>query len=205
MFDPETVLFLGQRGIIDRSNQDTGMRHTQTQHNTGFTLIELMIVLSIAAILASIAAPSFQWIMSRTRLSTQANDLITALSLARSEAVKRGVRVTVCKSSSGTGCTTGGDFQQGWIVFVDNTQVAGNAAGILDGTDTLLRAFGVIQGSTLDGGANFAKWISYLPSGRSRGDTGLANGTFSLCNDHKGRSIAVNTSGRVSVQEVTSC
>jgi type IV fimbrial biogenesis protein FimT len=174
------------------------MRHTQ--YNAGFTLIELMIVLSIAAILASIAVPSFQWIMSRTRLSTQSNDLITALSLARSEAVKRGVRVTVCKSSSGTVCTTGGDFRQGWIVFVD-----GDTAGTLDGTDALLRTFGAIQGSTFDGGANFGKWISYLPSGRSRGDTGLANGTFSLCNDHKGRSIVVNTSGRVSVQEVTSC
>ncbi len=99
------------------------MRHTQ--YNAGFTLIELLMVIAIAAILASIAVPSYQWIMSRTRLSTQANELTTALSLARSEAVKRGVRVTVCKSSSGTGCTTSGNWQQGWIVFVDNTQVEG--------------------------------------------------------------------------------
>jgi type IV fimbrial biogenesis protein FimT len=168
--------------------------------------------------------PSYQWIISRTRLSTQANDFITALNLARSEAVKRGVRVTVCKTADPAAasptCTTSGGFQQGWIVFVDNTQVTGNTAGTIDATvppDVRLRVFGAIQGSTLvnvvsvavdevSDGVNFANWISYLPSGRSRGAVGgLANGTFRLCNSGKGRSIVVNTAGRVSVKEVASC
>ena len=100
--------------------------------NSGFTMLELMIALSIGAILATIAVPSYQSMMVQSRLATQANEFLTALHFSRSEAVKRGMRITMCKSSSGTTCTAGSNWQDGWIVYSDS-----GTAGTMDGSDQI--------------------------------------------------------------------
>src|SRR5574343_378776 len=105
----------------------------------GFTLIELMITVAILAILASLAAPSFRDTIIRTRLSGYNSDLITAINFARSESIKRGVTVTLCRSTDGGSCAASGGWEQGWIAFVDN-----NADGVVDTTapaDTVLRVW----------------------------------------------------------------
>ena len=86
----------------------------------GFTLVELMVTLVIAAILLTAGVPSFTTLIKNNRLTTSTNELVGALTLARSEAVKRGLRVTVCKSADQASCDTSGTgWQQGWIVFTD--------------------------------------------------------------------------------------
>jgi type IV fimbrial biogenesis protein FimT len=179
---------------------------------SGFTLIELMVTVAVAAVVLAIAVPSFQDLIRSNRLATQANQLITALSLARGEAIKRGVRVTVCKSANSTAtspaCTTSGDWRQGWVVFVDNTQVTGNVAGTIDGTDQRLRVFEPLSGTaSLTGGPDFQDWISYLPSGISRGTTGDdIDGTFKLCQGSTGskaKNIVVNKIGWAHVENTT--
>lgn len=87
----------------------------------GFTLLELMITVTVLSILLGIAIPSFQDLMRRNRLATQTNELISSLALARSEAVKRGVRVTVCPANvNQDACSDSGDWaENGMIIFTD--------------------------------------------------------------------------------------
>jgi type IV fimbrial biogenesis protein FimT len=78
---------------LSRNKQPTGYRkimRNQPEYNTGFTLLELMITIAIAGILVGVAIPSFTSIITSNRLTAYANELVTALNLARNEAVKRG-------------------------------------------------------------------------------------------------------------------
>ncbi len=170
--------------------------------SSGFTILELMIALSIGAILATIAVPSYQSMMVQSRLSTQSNEFLTALHYSRSEAVKRGMRVTLCKSSNGTDCTTGSNWQDGWIIYSDS-----GTAGKVDGSDQILRVFPGLKGSTMATGNNYKDWIAYLANGSSQGSIsgGLGNDTFTLCSSAQGRSIVINKTGRPYVTKISSC
>lgn len=89
----------------------------------GFTAIELMVVVSIIALLAALAAPSFQPLIENWRVRESAEQLQSTLAFARSEAIKRGGRVVVQKIPNNTnGCSTAGnaaDWDCGWIVCHD--------------------------------------------------------------------------------------
>src|SRR5262245_932514 len=83
----------------------------------GFTLMELLVTLAIAALLFAIGVPTFRNASLGARLSAAANNLLGSVQLARSEAIKRNVEVTVCASSDGATCAASGGWEQGWIVF----------------------------------------------------------------------------------------
>lgn len=84
----------------------------------GFTLIELLITVTILGVLLSLAVPAFQSTIAKNHVASAASTLSTSLSLARSEAIKRGASVTVCKSANSSTCATSGDWAQGWIMFI---------------------------------------------------------------------------------------
>lgn len=161
----------------------------------GFSLVELMVTISIASILLAVAVPSYQSLMRESRLTTQANELMTALHYARSEAVKRGMRVTICKSADGATCN-GDSWQDGWLIFSD-----ADPAGSVDSGDQILRVFPRLNGSSLEGGDNFETRVSFLRNGRSQGDKSLPNGTFTLCNQDDARKIIINVAGRPRVEK----
>jgi type IV fimbrial biogenesis protein FimT len=73
----------------------------------GFTLLELMVTIAVLAILATVGVPSFRDLIQNNRVTTQTNELVTALSFARTEAVKRGrpIEVTVSQSAPGWSAT----------------------------------------------------------------------------------------------------
>lgn len=166
------------------------------QFNHGFTLMELLVTMAVAAILLAIAVPNYQTFVLNSRMTGQSNDFLSALQLARSEAVKRGTRVSVCKSADSAACTAGGTWAQGWIVFED-----GGVQGTLDGADTLLRAFPALSGNdTLVGNASVVNFVSYQASGATAGTIG----TVSLCPPGPavvpGRDIQITAPGIARVQ-----
>jgi type IV fimbrial biogenesis protein FimT len=91
----------------------------------GFTVLELMAVVLITAILTSLAVPAFNNTIRDNRVLAASNELVVAIALARSEAVRRAKSVTVCPSADGLACGT--DWSLGWIVLEDGATVAGAA------------------------------------------------------------------------------
>ena len=96
------------------------METTLKRRSSGFTLIEAIITISIASILASIAIPSFNKMIESNRISSASNEFLSALMYTRSEATKRSISVTICSSVNGSSCSSGLDnYAKGWIIFTD--------------------------------------------------------------------------------------
>ena len=90
------------------------------KRHCGFTLLEMMVVVAIVVILVTVVVPSFTSSMEKAHLRTQIGDFASALGYARSESIKRGVRVTMCPSTDQATCGGAGvNWEAGWISFVD--------------------------------------------------------------------------------------
>ncbi len=157
----------------------------------GLTLVELMITLAIAGILIATAAPSMREFIQNNRSATQINELQATLNLARSEAIKRNTGITVCKSSNGSSCS--GDWQDGWIVFIDSNFDGAVDDSNFDDASPLRVHGGLVTGNTL----RFTQTrISYANTGLANSGT---NGIFIHC-DSRGaenaRGLTIGPSGR---------
>lgn len=96
---------------------------------TGFTLIELLITVAIAAILVTLAVPSFRTLLVKRSVQAAAETLLSDMRYARSEALKRSTRTVICRSVDGSTCTNVvGSWSEGWIVYVDPNNIPVNTA-----------------------------------------------------------------------------
>lgn len=172
-------------------------------NNNGFTLVELMITLAVAAILLTTAIPSFQTMVSNNRLVNEVNRFNSDLAFARSEAVKSG-HVVVCRSSNPDAASPTCDssaanaqaWEKGWLVFLDKDR-----NGTLD-TDDVRLAVGkaTINGLSLRANSAAANQIAFNKSGHTIGaDTPV----FALCDDRAekyGRQITVTPAGKTRLE-----
>jgi len=178
-------------------------------NNSGFTLTELMVTLAIVGIIAMVGGPSLKAFVQGSQLVSSSNELISALHVARSEAIKLNSRVTICESSNGTTCATSGNWANGWIVFVD-------ADGMLDGTgapcmaagtDCLLRIHESFNDSalTIKGDDNNGATISsftFTSRGLPKASNGTARaGVFNVCSPSGSRAVVLGLSGRARVSD----
>lgn len=167
--------------------------------STGLTLIELLVLIAILSVLLGIASPSFSNLLSNQHQISQTNQLLGQLMYARSEAIKRGEWVAICKSADGEFCTTDGNWEQGWIIYED-----GNRNRSRDPGETLLLSHQVSGQLRIRYSAYPAyssnRYAIYYPDGSS-----LGNGTFTFCDgrgDEYAYSVILARSGRArSAQE----
>ena len=162
-------------------------------NHLGFTLLELLITLSIAAILLAVGVPSFVTFIDNNRATSQANDLLYSFNMARSEATKRGVEVRVVAVS-------GSNWSAGWNLVADTN----NDSDYLDNSDILM------QWQALTGNGSLAVVATNSPTDTyvaftSRGTLSPSNASFVFtlepgdCDAVDSRIISLQPSGRTSV------
>jgi type IV fimbrial biogenesis protein FimT len=104
--------------------------------NSGFTLVELVVVCTIVGILLAVGVPSYRYVTTANRVASEINGLLGDLQFARAEAIKQGLTVSVCATSDNSTClTTGSEWKTGWLVFTD----LGTPGVINNTTDQMLR------------------------------------------------------------------
>lgn len=166
----------------------------------GFTLLELMIVVVIIAITASIGVPSFRDTIRNHRISTLSNELLASMSQARASAIQQNTTVVICMSKNPDDtppdCEDTQDWSAGWVVLADSDR---------DGTfenklsDVRISYPNIIVKTNGAGEVQFAR--TGLP-------VGFNNATYSICDDRKAdtdhlddmRNLVISASGRAKVK-----
>jgi type IV fimbrial biogenesis protein FimT len=169
------------------------MKHQQE----GFTLVEAMFTILVLAVLLSVGVPNFRDFLRNSRMTAVANDLLGDYNYARSEAVKRRLPVTICKTPDGAACatTTTASFDR-WIVFLDrngdglvtspaatppvdvilkDSRVTEGITGTSDGYKTVFRPSG-FPDAAIAGNASRVLFCDARKSAKTVGDNSAARG-----------------------------
>ena len=187
--------------------------HRYSIFQGGVTLIELMTVISILAILAAIAVPSFQSVVASTRLSSAGNDLTASFARARAESIRLGTRVTVCRSNaSNTQCsnTAGEGWEVGWLIVQDIQRPTVNAS--VDAGDSITFVGQSLPAQIKVVGNSFlATYASFSADGQPKQmGGGMSPGTIRVCSTSpalqdstRARDLIMSNTGRIEVKKIS--
>ncbi len=189
-------------GRVNRSGRD--------EH--GLTLVELLTTLVVMGILLIVAAPGFETAVRRTEVVEEANRLYADIQYARSEAIKRGIPVNLCRSGMAATCTEAdcachtdtndNEWQGGWLLYgSDNRDTSYDP----DTGPLLRQAYQAEETLTITSDSNLNQWLSIGPSG-ALDETGpgylavCVNGISTV--DVPGRLVTISLTGRPSITPI---
>jgi type IV fimbrial biogenesis protein FimT len=177
--------------------------HAGPTDQSGFTLIELIIVMILIGILVAIGVPSFSSITTSSRMSAESNTLLGDLQYARAEAAREGSPVTVCvANTTETGCNAASTaWQGGWIIFTDL-----NDDQTLDAGDSILRVQRAFSGTD-----TFTSTVSpdYSVTFTREGFASVGGGSLIVTlhntpyNEYYSRCLEITQAGMMSIQTPT--
>lgn len=156
----------------------------------GFTLIEMLTVLTVAAILLGIGVPGLRSLLASQQVASAAHGLLAAINLTRSEAIRRGTRVDLVPAD-------GNDWGSGWIVFVDDNdnQKRDRGEQLVFSHSAVADGIGIT--SNMPG-----QYLAYQGSGRTRTNASSQSpmfGTFTISLGEHTRMVTINMLGRARI------
>ncbi len=161
----------------------------------GFTLIDLLITLSVISILLTIGLPSVSTQVQHTRVKTATNSLLEAINLTRTQAVFANKRATIRKQN---------EWSDGWEIFID-----ADNDGIRDANEKLIQTQAKLNSIKIIANRPISNNVSYIGTGESRHASGTNRGgfqagTFTVCSTTKGKGfeLILARGGRVRVAEI---
>jgi len=182
----------------------------------GFTLLELMLTITVAGVILGLGIPNLTQFIRNNRITSAANDMLAAIHMARTEAVKRRAWTTLCFSTDPASATPAcdGNGTQGWVVFAD-----ADADLTVDGGEDVLLRHDPLPTTLLlnvNGGAANDGYIAFSGSGFARPTAGATPISDVVMCDERGnvavygdensaaRTVRISATGRPQVSRAVS-
>lgn len=180
------------------------MNTARKKRSQGLTLVECLVTVTLVATLLRLAVPALGEVITSASVAASSSDILSELRLARSEALKRNWRVTVCKSADGAHCASDGGWEQGWILFHDRD----NNGSADTGEEIISRHEALPADLLLRGNRQVADYISFSSSGTTQTVGGAFQaGTLTLCRKSaattRATQLVLNALGRPRIQKST--
>ena len=170
------------------------------QKQRGFTLIELMVTVALAAVLLAVGMPSMRSFIQNGRITAVTNELVAALMVARSEAIRQNSTACVCPTTTAANatpvCAASSNWETGWIAFSDF-----NGDCAINGNDVLLKAWngasyvGSMTVRNNNASINSVNSVRFNTRGEPFASGALQSGNFSVCDS---RALVADSLGNVS-------